>query len=100
MFRPCPPRTGPHARAGQYDGPEQGAGEAAPYSEPALELAAAVAAPAHQVIEAKAPAAEEESETYVAAGPFPASQTATIAGTIAAGAVLTTTVNDIAHIQS
>src|SRR5262249_5621308 len=33
------------------------------------------------------------TETYTAAGPFPASQTATVANTFAAGRVLTTTVN-------
>jgi hypothetical protein len=35
------------------------------------------------------------SETYTSAGPFPASQTATIGGTIPAGAVLTTTINGL-----
>jgi hypothetical protein len=35
------------------------------------------------------------SETYISAGPFPASQTATIGGTIPAGAILTTTINGL-----
>lgn len=35
------------------------------------------------------------AETYVAAGPFPASQTLTVAGTLPAGTILTTTVNGL-----
>jgi peptidoglycan hydrolase-like protein with peptidoglycan-binding domain len=35
------------------------------------------------------------SETYVTTGPFPASQTATVAGTIPAGAILSTTINGL-----